>query len=95
MSQLNGYVFEIEYVSRESDSDIIKIMRAIKSEPTCHKKMTSIYKMLATVILKRCLPPRCGLRKNSDEIIYPIVILKRQFMHGFDYIPSEEYENKA
>lgn len=51
--------------------------------------------MLTNVILKRCFVRRCGLRNNLDRTIPPIIISKRLFMNGLEYVPSEESERKV
>lgn len=94
LSHPNGYIPVIKEVPRGSDFYTVGIMNATKKDPTPYKPMPSIYKMLPTVMLRSSLEPGCGLRKNLDGIIKPIMILEKLSKCGLGYVPNEAYERK-
>ncbi|KAM3218775.1 hypothetical protein P3L10_023306 [Capsicum annuum] len=52
--------------------------------------MSSVYKMIATVMLRNGFKPCRGLGKNLQGIIDPIVIPERSSKHGLGYQPTRK-----
>ena len=81
----NGYVPVIEDVPKGSSFYTVEIVNAAKRDSTPTISMPSVYKMIATVMLRNEFKPGRGLGKNLQGIIEPIVILERGSKYGLGY----------
>ena len=70
-------------------------MSAAFEDITPQTPMPSVYKMLATTMLRSGFEPGRGLGKNFDGISEPLPILLKNFRFGVGYTPTKEELFKA
>ena len=80
----------IEYVPKGSSFYTVEIVNTAERDSTPKISMPSVYKMIATVMLRNGFEPGRGLGKNLQGIIKPIVILERSSKHGLGYQPTRK-----
>lgn len=74
---------------------MMEIMNVVYEDRTPQAPMPSVYKMLATTMLRSKFEPGRGLGKNFDGIPEPLPIPSKNFHFGISYIPTKEELNEV
>ena len=65
-------------------------MNATSKDLAPQNPMPAVYKMIATVMLQNCFEPGYGLRRDSQGIIEPVLVLVKGSKYGLRYIPTDD-----
>uniref|UniRef100_M1DZV3 Uncharacterized protein n=1 Tax=Solanum tuberosum TaxID=4113 RepID=M1DZV3_SOLTU len=86
-SHSNGYEPIVDDVSQGCDFYTVELVNATSDELALHPHMPSLYKMIATVILRSSFEPGLELGKHFQGIVEPIQILAKGAKFGLGYVP--------
>ncbi|KAL3339268.1 hypothetical protein AABB24_028082 [Solanum stoloniferum] len=91
----NDYAPIVDDVAKGSDLYEVEIVNAIGDDLASHPPMPSIYKMIATLMLRSGFEPSFGFEKYLHGIIEPIQIFTKGSKFVLGYIPIADGEMEA
>ena len=80
----------LDETPQSSDFYTVELVNATDESLASQTPMSSVYRMIATVMLQSGFEPSFGLGRNAQGIIEPIPVLATGSKYGLGYIPTDD-----